>query len=173
MKKLLVVVDYQNDFVNGALGNEMAQAIDTAIVNKIKDYRQQNADVCFTYDTHQHDYMDTTEGKYLPVPHCIKDTQGWQLYGQVAKEKMQGDLCFEKTTFGSKDLFHFLENSDYTHIELCGVVSNICVISNAVIARAALPDAHVIVDRSCVASGDSAAQQACFEVMQTLQVQLL
>ncbi|WP_458861925.1 cysteine hydrolase family protein [Acidaminobacterium chupaoyuni] len=174
MKKLLIVVDYQNDFVTGSLGFEGAKAIESAICDKIRSYQKAGGHVVYTLDTHHPDYADTQEGKKLPVPHCIKDTAGWQLYGDVA-HMLQGCRCFEKNTFGSAALLDFLraEENQYTVIELCGVVTNICVISNAVLAKAAQPEAEIVIDRQCVAGADEEMNQKTFEVLKGLQVTVL
>src|SRR5699024_4622846 len=102
MKKLLIVVDYQNDFVDGALGCAQALKIEEKLAEKIKEYRAmgENGQIIFTMDTHGEDYMDTQEGKHLPVPHCIKGTKGWQLYGRIGELREEGDLSFDKPTFG-------------------------------------------------------------------------
>lgn len=173
MKKLLIVVDYQNDFVHGSLGFPKAAGLETAIADKISAYRKSGGDVAFTYDTHGQDYMDTQEGKNLPVPHCIRDTEGWALYGKVAGLVKESDKCFFKPSFGSAELFDYLRASDYDTIELAGVVSNICVISNAVLSKTALPEAKVIVDPACVASNDDDLNAAALKVMSGLQIQIL
>ena len=148
MKKILVVVDYQKDFVNGSLGFDKAVTLEKGIYQKIKQYKQNSDEVVFTFDTHDDNYLQTQEGRNLPVPHCLRNTEGWDLYGKIA------DLCdetskrFKKITFGSLELADYLTNKDYVSVELIGVVSNICVISNAIIAKAALPEAEIIVDAS-------------------------
>ena len=154
MKKCLVVVDYQNDFVSGSLGFEKAKELDSEIANLIEKYHNNSDDVVFTLDTHYDDYMNTNEGKYLPVPHCIKGTIGHNLYGKVSHSVKESDLLFEKNTFGSDKLFEYLKNNRYSSIELVGVVTNICVISNAVIAKTAQPETEIIVNKNLVASYD-------------------
>ena len=140
MKKLLIVVDYQNDFVDGALGFEGANKLDEVIANKIKDYKKNNYDVIFTFDTHDEDYMQTEEGNNLPVKHCIKGTIGHELYGKVKKcFDKDRDVYFEKPTFPSLELANYLKDKEYEEIELCGLVSNICVLSNVVMVKSALP----------------------------------
>ena len=145
MKKLLIVVDYQNDFVDGALGFSKAIDIEKNIINKIKEYQNNNDEIIFTLDTHYENYMNTKEGENLPVPHCIKGSKGHDLYGRV-KELANGYLLIEKETFGSKKLMKYLENKEYQSVELIGVVTNICVISNAVIVKAMLPNTEIIVE---------------------------
>lgn len=169
MKKLLIVVDYQNDFVTGALGFPEAVQIQQALCQKIRQYQQQGQDVVYTLDTHGPDYAQTQEGRKLPIAHCIKDSEGWQLYGETAGLLVDCP-CFEKPTFGSLELANWLKGQQYDQIELCGVVTNICVVSNAVLCKAALPEAEILVDPACVASPDPAAQQAALNVLQSVQV---
>lgn len=173
MKKLLIVVDYQNDFVSGSLGFPKAKELETGIVSKIKAYHENGDDVIFTFDTHDENYMDTQEGKNLPVKHCICDTEGWELYNSVAEMKNDKDICFTKNCFGSSELFRYLCGHSYISIELVGVVTNICVISNAVLVKTALPEVPVTVDASCVASNDEALNQKTLDVMESMQINII
>jgi len=173
MKKLLLVIDYQNDFVSGSLGFEQAVSLEAPICDKIEAYLKNGDDVIFTLDTHDQNYGSTQEGKKLPVPHCLKGTHGWQVYGKAEKYLSEAAAVFEKPTFGSLALAEYLKDHPYDSIELCGVVSNICVISNAVLARAALPEAAIVVDSRCTASGDAALNQKALDVMAGLQVTVL
>lgn len=170
MKKILVVVDYQNDFVNGSLGFPGAELLDEAICKKISEYN--DSEVVYTLDTHGEGYMDTLEGRNLPEPHCIKGTDGHKNYGQTS-EKLAGARCFEKSSFGSLELGEYLKAGGYDRVELCGLVSNICVLSNAVIARAALPNAEIVVDHQCTASSDPALNDAALAVLKGIQVTVL
>lgn len=172
MKKCLVVVDYQNDFVSGSLGFEKAKELDSKIANLIEKYHNNSDDVVFTLDTHYDDYMNTNEGKYLPVPHCIKGTIGHNLYGKVSHSVKESDLLFEKNTFGSDKLFEYLKNNRYSSIELVGVVTNICVISNAVIAKTAQPETEVIVNKNLVASNDDKLNDEALSVMSSFQIKI-
>lgn len=167
MKKLLIVVDFQNDFVSGSLGFDKAASLDDKICKKIDEYK--NDDIIYTLDTHDNNYMTTQEGRKLPVPHCIKGTDGHKLYGRTG-EKLTGKKCFEKNTFPSLELGKFLERKAYDVIELCGLVSNICIISNAVIAKAACPEAEIIVNKALTASADSTLHEKALDVMQGLQI---
>lgn len=173
MKKLLVVVDYQNDFVNGSLGFEKATQIEKNICAKIMDYRREKQDVLFTYDTHGDDYLDTQEGKYLPFKHCVKGTPGWELYGGVSRLRHSGDKTLNKPSFGSLGIVPILQEGRYDEIEFCGVVTNICVISNAVIAKAALPEAKIVVDAAAVASNDETLGDKALDVMTGLQIEII
>lgn len=172
MKKILVVVDYQNDFVSGSLGFEKAVELEQNIADKIQEYRQDGDEIVFTLDTHYDNYLKTQEGKNLPVEHCIKNRSGWNLYGKIAGLFRNTDVCFEKPTFGSMELAHYLEKNAYNSVELIGVVSNICVISNAVLAKAALPEANIIVDASCTASNDDNLNEKAFDVMEGMQIKV-
>lgn len=182
MKRLLIVVDYQNDFVDGALGFDGAEMLDERIARKIDEYRAAGDDVAFTFDTHHKDYSDTQEGRKLPTPHCIEGTKGHELYGQVAERLEDYDQVFLKPTFGSTSLFERLvsrqEIADslgtqpFTSIELVGLVSNMCVLSNAVIARAACPNVPIIVDATCTAAPDPAMNEKALDVMEGLQIEV-
>lgn len=171
-KKLLVIVDYQNDFVNGSLGFPGAEALEGILCAKIDDAHANGDDIIFTMDTHLDDYLYTQEGKKLPVPHCIRGTQGWNLYGRVA-ELAEPHPLLEKNTFGSKVLFEYLlQAPTYDEIELAGLVSNICVISNAVIAKAAQPEARIVVDARATAAPDNAMNEKVLDVMEGLQIEV-
>ena len=180
MKRLLIVVDYQKDFVDGALGFEGAELLDERIARKIDEYREASDFVVFTYDTHHKDYLDTLEGNKLPIPHCIEGTEGFELYGTVAERVHDSDEVFMKPTFGSSALFERLierqavalgiGSAPFESIELVGLVSNMCVLSNAVIARTACPNVPIIVDASCTAAPDPAMHEKALDVMEGLQI---
>ena len=176
-KKLLIVVDYQNDFVTGSLGFAAAEEIEDAIAAKIKEYRAlaDGGQIIFTMDTHDKNYAATREGKYLPVPHCLKGEDGWQLYGKIRDLKAEDDLVFSKPTFGSYELCKYLEQhaDDYDSIEFCGVVTNICVISNVVLAKAVMPDVPLLVDAACVAGNDEKLHEAALDVMESIHVDVI
>lgn len=172
MKKCLIVVDYQNDFVTGSLGFEKAEQLDDRIADKIAKYRNEGWKIVFTFDTHEENYLQTNEGRNLPVKHCIKGTVGQKLYGKTAKMLKESDKCFYKPSFGSEELFEYLKGEEFDKVELCGVVTNICVISNAVIAKTALPEAEVSVDSNCVASNDDNLNKSALDVMQSLQINI-
>lgn len=173
MKKCLIVVDYQNDFVTGALGFPEAASLEGCIVQKIAQYRARGDEVMFTFDTHDEEYMDTQEGKNLPVAHCLKNTFGHALYGRVAGMIADSDRRFYKPAFGSDELYQFLKTQRYESIELAGVVSNICVVSNAVLAKTAQPETPVLVDARCTAGNDAALNKAALDVMRSLQIQIV
>lgn len=183
MKKLLIVVDYQNDFVDGALGFSGAEMLDERIAAKIDAYREAGDEIAFTLDMHGRDYLDTLEGANLPVEHCIEGTPGAELFGMVAERVKACDPVFEKPTFGSKELFGRLVamqkvadevgTKPFESIEFVGLVSNICVVANAVLAKTACPEVPIIVDAACTDSFDKELQDKAFDVMEGLHIQVI
>ena len=172
MEKILVVVDMQNDFVDGALGTQEAQAIVDNVVKKIESF---DGAIYVTYDTHFEDYMETSEGKNLPVVHCVRDTEGWRLNEKVqeALSKKEAYTEIEKITFGSIDLPFVLaeENEmDNAEVELIGLCTDICVVSNALILKANFPDIDIIVDSSCCAGVTPEKHEAALETMRSCQI---
>lgn len=172
MKRLLIVVDYQNDFVNGSLGFEDAPKLENTIVKYIQDYQNNGDDIIYTMDTHQENYMETYEGQKLPIAHCIKNTEGWQLYGQT-KNLLKDCLCFEKPTFPSLDLANYLKDKEYKDVTLVGLVSHICVISNAIMVKAALPETPIYVDMKATSSVDQLTHQKSIDVMKSLHINII
>ena len=171
MKKFLVVVDMQKDFVDGALGTKEAAAIVPAAAEKIRGFE---GDVFVTYDTHFENYLDTAEGKKLPVPHCIYGTPGWELdaqIGEVIEEIPHYKL--QKYTFGSTTLPHLMtevaDGEDFS-IELIGLCTDICVVSNALILKAHFPEAPISVDASCCAGVTPALHEAALATMKSCQI---
>lgn len=172
MKKLLIVVDYQVDFVNGALGFEGAEKLTPTIKNKIEKYINEGDDVIFTLDTHLENYMETMEGKKLPVPHCLKGTDGWKVIKEVDYLD-KAVKVFEKPTFPSLELGNYLKNQDYNEVELCGLVSNICVLTNAVIVKASLPNARILIDKNATDSFNKELQEKCFDVLEGIHIEVI
>ncbi|MEA4920146.1 MAG: cysteine hydrolase [Clostridiaceae bacterium] len=173
MNKLLIVIDMQNDFITGTLGTKEAEAILPLAEKKITDF---DGDVIFTKDTHFENYLDTQEGKHLPVVHCIKDTDGWNLAPELGKlQQKLGALCIEKPTFGSKKLAEVL-NKKYgasaLDIELIGVCTDICVISNALLLKAFFPEAKIRVDSSCCAGVTPESHQNALIAMAACQIDI-
>lgn len=178
MSKLLVVIDYQNDFVDGTLGFEKAKTLEQSIYDRVNKYLQNGDKVLFTYDTHYEDYLETREGKNLPVLHCIKDTNGHQLYGKISDfTNLKNTLHYNKEGFGispeaiiklSKEI-----GEDIKEIEIVGVVTNICVISNVVMFQAQYKNADIIVDGSLCASFDDALHEKALDVIEALQVKVI
>jgi nicotinamidase-related amidase len=172
MKRCLIVVDYQKDFVSGSLGFPEAALLDSLIAEKIQSYRAKGGTIVFTFDTHGPDYLDTQEGKGLPVPHCIRGTGGHELYGETARRVQEGDKCFYKPAFGSDELYQYLKATPFEQIELAGLVTHICVIANAVLAKTAQPETPVVVETKCTASHDPKLYQAALDVMRGLQIRV-
>lgn len=170
MKKLLVVVDMQKDFVDGSLGTAQAQAIVPLVQHKIKDWKAAGGDVVFTRDTHSASYLDTAEGKKLPVEHCIRDTPGWQIIPQISG---WADTVFDKPTFGSIALANYATDRAYRIIELVGLCTDICVISNAFLLKAFLPEAEIRVDASCCAGVTPESHENALAAMQMCQVTVM
>ena len=174
---LLIVIDMQNDFVTGALGTAEAQAIVPHVNAKIAA-----ADaVVYTLDTHGEDYLATQEGKRLPVPHCIRDTPGWALEPDIAKECAQGMISFAKPTFGSAALCEYVRalaeekgaaDGKGFCVELCGVCTDICVVSNALLLKAALPEADFIVNGALCAGVTPQKHEAALETMRSCQIEV-
>lgn len=171
MKKLLIVVDMQKDFVDGALGSKEAVAIVDNVVKKIKNF---DGDIIVTYDTHPENYMETQEGKNLPVPHCIKGTDGWKLNKEVqAALDKKNFKAIEKPTFGSTDLPEYIKgnyNPDDTEIELIGLCTDICVVSNALLLKANFLETKVSVDATCCAGVTPESHAAALTTMKMCQI---
>ena len=174
MKKLLIVVDMQKDFVDGALGSGEAVAILEHVVEKIKNHR---GDLIVTYDTHFDDYMETQEGRYLPVPHCIKGSDGWKLHPCVQSALEEREYhSIEKLTFGSTELPEYIrENYDpkEIEIELIGLCTDICVVSNALLLKANFLETRVGVDASCCAGVTVESHKAALLTMKMCQVNVI
>ena len=172
MSKLLIIVDYQNDFVDGALGFEGADKISIVIKEKIEQYLKEQNDIIFTLDTHEENYMETMEGSKLPVKHCIKGSEGWKIHESVNYIPLAKKV-FEKPTFPSLELANYLKEHEYDEVELCGLVSNICVISNAVMVKSALPNAKIFIDAKATDSFDKPLQEKCFDVLEGLHIEVI
>ncbi len=168
-EKLLVVVDMQNDFISGSLGTAEAVAIVPNVVKKIKEFE---GDVVFTKDTHLSDYPETQEGKNLPVPHCIKGTEGWMLCDELVP-LAEGCPVFEKPTFGSVALAQYIADKDYGEIELVGLCTDICVLSNALLIKAYLPECPICVDAACCAGVTPESHRNALEAMKMCQVHVV
>ena len=166
MKKLLVVVDMQNDFVDGSLGTKEAQDV----VEKVQDAREEETDIIFTRDTHQADYLQTQEGKKLPVEHCIQGTHGWEIIDALKPYVLKK---LDKPTFGSTELAEIVKKMRYTDIELVGLCTDICVVSNALLLKAVLPEARIQVDASCCAGVTPETHQAALETMKMCQIEII
>ena len=165
---ILIVVDMQNDFIDGSLGTNEAQAIVNNVVNKVKNF---NGKIIFTRDTHEDDYMDTQEGRKLPVTHCVIGTDGWQIH-----EKLQpyAREVIDKPTFGSVTLAHLISAMDNVDsITLVGICTDICVISNAMLLKAYLPEVPIFVDASCCAGVTPESHKTALEAMKACQINIV
>lgn len=172
MRGLLVVVDMQNDFVTGALGTKEAQAIVDNVIEKVYKAQLNDFDVVFTKDTHFENYLSTQEGSNLPIMHCIKGTPGWELIPPLKKYEVT-HMIFEKNTFGSLNLGQFVASNQYDYVELIGLCTDICVISNAMIIKSVNPELLVTVDSSCCAGVSPESHQNALEAMRMCQVNVL
>lgn len=176
MKKLLIVVDYQNDFVDGALGFTGAELLDEGVAKKVREYGEDKDSLVYlTLDTHHSDYLNTREGKKLPIEHCIKGTEGWKVYGETKKALMEVEaLQLEKYTFGvSLDTYGVLLPDKVESVELIGLVTNMCVISNAVVFQARYPEAQIIVDASLCGSFDKEMHEKALDVMESMYIKII
>ncbi len=170
MKKLLVVIDMQNDFITGSLGSPQAEKIVTPVKAKIEEYQRNNNDILFTRDTHYENYLSTQEGRYLPVEHCIIGTEGHLITEGL---DLAGHEVFDKPNFGSLELARKIAAADYAAIELCGLCTDICVVSNALILKAQLPETEVSVDALCCAGVTEESHKAALLTMKMCQITIL
>lgn len=183
MNRILVVVDMQNDFIDGALGSLEAVHIVPDVVEKIKQYKAQGHLVYFTKDTHEIDYLNTREGHNLPVPHCIRGTKGWELHPQIQalsedlQSSMSEPIVFEKGIFGSEILATTLrqkiQDPNQTEIELIGLCTDICVISNAILLKTYMPEVVIKVDGTCCAGVTPTSHKNALEAMKMCHIQVI
>ena len=171
MRKILIVVDMQNDFIDGALGTPEAVAIVENVKAKIRSYDP--ADIFVTMDTHGPEYLTTQEGRNLPVEHCIKGSAGWLVRKDIA-ELLDGAKVYEKPTFGStalaKDIAELAANEEI-EIEIIGLCTDICVVSNALLLKASMPEVAISVDPACCAGVTPESHKAALATMQMCQIQ--
>ena len=166
MKKTLIVIDMQNDFIDMALGTPEAVAIVPAVKAKIEEYVKNGDEIIFTRDTHTEDYLNTPEGKKLPVPHCIKGTKGWEIYDGLYVE---GVKIIDKPNFGWPNW----KDENLESVELVGLCTDICVVSNALIIKATFPDIEVKVDKNCCAGVTPESHKAALVTLQMCQIDVL
>ena len=169
-KKLLVVVDMQRDFLEGALGTREAQALLPRVRERIEGAKAAGETVVFTRDTHDYDYLQTQEGKKLPVPHCIRGTEGWEIDPFLPSD---GCRVFDKPTFGSRALAAYAAEEGFAAVELIGVCTDICVLSNAVLLKAFLPEAEISVRADCCAGVTPARHETALEAMRACQIDIV
>ena len=168
MKKTLIVIDMQNDFISEALGTKEAQAIVPNVKKKIEEYKARGDEIIFTRDTHYEDYLKTNEGKHLPVEHCIKDSFGWEIAEELDTE---GCSCIDKETFGFR--YWDMLGDDIDEIELVGLCTDICVVSNALILKATFPEINITVDASCCAGVTPESHKAALDTMKMCQINVI
>lgn len=178
MKKLLVVVDYQKDFVDGTLGFEKASTLESGIYEKISRYLEEGEKVLFTYDTHYEDYLETREGKNLPVIHCIDGSEGHDLFGKIKEfKKLEDTLHYKKQSFAlsPEEMINIKREvgEDLDTIEFVGVVTNMCVISNVVAFQGAYMNSNLVVDAGLCASFDDNLHEKALDVIESLQVKVI
>ena len=173
MRNILVVIDMQNDFIDGALGTKEAEAIVDNVVAKIKQYNPE--DVFATRDTHEPEYLDTQEGKFLPVVHSVKDTPGWELADKIGA-LIKPEHIIDKPTFGSTALAELISDmatKEDISIEIVGLCTDICVVSNALILKANMPEIPIKLDPTCCAGVTPEKHQAALETMRSCQIEIL
>ncbi len=175
--KALIVVDMQIDFVTGSLGSDQAKSIVANVKQKVEEFQERSDVVVFTRDTHDKNYLDTFEGKHLPVEHCIKDTSGWQIVDELTDLAEKASAIIDKPTFGSFELLDFLapyvNNNEVSEIELCGLCTDICVVSNALLLRARFYEAPIVVNASCCAGVTPESHACALQTMKSCQIQVV
>ena len=176
-KSLLVIVDMQNDFINGSLGTKEAESIVKRVADKIRLW---DGDIVYTKDTHGEDYLDTSEGKKLPVRHCIDGTLGHELHPDIdaaraerADKGAYSSTVIKKRSFGSLELARMVTEGNYDHIEFAGLCTDICVISNVMIVKAAVPEAEIVVDASCCAGVTPKSHRNALSSMKSCQIDII
>lgn len=160
----------QNDFIDATLGTKEAEAIVPSVIEKIKKYEAEGGLIIYTKDTHFDDYLSTREGRHLPVPHCIKGTVGHDIPDEILRGH---DVIFEKLTFGSVELVDYLKGVDFDEVELIGLCTDICVVSNALLIKAAFPEKEVTVDSSCCAGVTPDTHNAALTTMKMCQINVV
>lgn len=171
LKKALIIVDYQKDFVDGVLGFKEAEALEKPIARRSEQALEEGWDLLFTLDVHDESYPQTIEGKHIAT-HCRRESEGAQLYGAVKAFLPKAKAAFEKQTYGSLELADYLKKQQYEEVELAGVVTDICVLSNAVLVRSTLPQAEITLNRRLVASPDYDKQQKALDIMAGLHINI-
>ncbi|MBR6360820.1 MAG: cysteine hydrolase [Clostridia bacterium] len=174
MQKFLIVVDMQNDFIDGSLGTPEAQAIIPAAAEKIRSF---DGKVFATLDTHFENYLQTAEGRKLPVEHCIKGTPGWEINAEIRAALGQRDVEYiEKNTFGSVDLPRLIEKAaggEEFEAEFIGLCTDICVVSNVLLVKAHFPEMKITVDSACCAGVTPAKHESALETMRSCQIDII
>ena len=172
MAKALIIIDMQNDFVTGPLGTDEARSMLTRLVKKLDAIVEEGAvDLIFTQDTHADNYLDTQEGRNLPVPHCIKKTDGWQIVPELQRFTPRAKAVIEKKAFGSTRLPSLIK--PYEVVEFAGVCTDICVVSNALLIKAFYPEQRVQIDAACCAGSTPEAHRNALNVMANCQCKII
>ena len=172
MKKILIVIDMQNDFIDGSLGTNEAERIVENVKAKIRTYPSD--DIFATMDTHEADYLNTQEGRNLPVEHCIRGSHGWEIREDI-KALLKDAKIYEKPTFGSVDLardLQALSEKEKIELELVGLCTDICVVSNALLLKAYMPEVKIAVDSACCAGVTPEKHEAALETMRSCQIEV-
>lgn len=170
MRKILIIIDYQTEFVTGKFGFLQAQMIEKNIADKISEYRRDNSMVAFTLDTHKDKNLYKFSGETYSAKQCVGKHHQWQLFGLIDGLCREGDICFIKSTFGSRELLDYLHDESFEIIELAGVSADVCVLANAVIAKTACPCAEIIVDKHCIASSDERLFESAITIMKRMKI---
>lgn len=177
MSKILVVIDMQNDFITGSLGTKEAQGIVERVVEKIESYKQEGHKVIYTRDTHEVNYLETSEGKQLPIEHCIKETWGWHLAEAIQKTVISSSQIYDKGTFGSVELGEKIkvlsEEEPHLEVELVGLCTDICVVSNALLIKAYVPEMPITVDSACCAGVTPESHEMALGTMKMCQINVI
>jgi nicotinamidase-related amidase len=167
-QKILIVIDMQNDFITGSLGSGAAESIVPIVAEKIKKQQETGGEIIFTLDTHFEDYLDTAEGKALPVKHCVKKTHGHELSKALGSGKA---VLIEKSTFGNLKWGNTIKNGN--ELEVCGLCTDICVVTNALILRTKFPDSKIVVDSAACAGTSKQAHEAAITIMRSCQIEVI
>ena len=176
--KIVIIVDCQNDFITGSLGTPEAQAMIPRLVDKI-NHSSDDTYFIFTKDTHYDNYLETAEGKKLPIKHCIKETEGWEIPAELTEHFANSPFTIEKSTFGSYNLVEMIieiidSNDDKVEeIELCGLCTDICVVTNALILKTSFPECDIVVNSKCCAGTTPEAHEAALAVMRSCQIEVV
>ena len=184
IKKILIIIDVQNDFVEGSLGTKEAKNIIPNIINKMRSYEGADNLILFTKDTHFDNYLDTAEGKKLPIPHCIYGTSGWSIHKDISNEFKRGNYFTHssstvingrilKNYFASLELAQIIKQYNPEEVEICGLVTDICVISNALLIKAINPDVPLIINANCCAGVTPDKHEAALETMRSCQIKVI
>lgn len=168
--KVLVVVDMQHDFIDGSLGSDCAKQIVPKVISKIQEFESNNDLIIYTKDTHYENYLNTPEGLKLPVKHCIKGTEGWEIPDNIL---LKNKLVFEKETFGSVRLVEYLKTVSFDEIHFIGLCTDICVVSNVLLTKATFPNKKIVVDSACCAGVTIKSHEEALNTMKMCQIDVI